>query len=194
MLSSTIIREVSENCGLSHDVAVAYFYFDFNDSEKQRSDKMVRSLIVQLFGQSAKESRQMESAFSSCINGQRQPDTKTLMRILKEIMESLTETYVILDALDECSDRQELLESIKEIQECKSQRLHMLLTSRRLTDIEEMLEPLISPQDRICIQSVLVDEDISIYIHERLKLSPWRKKPEVRNEIETKLMEKADGM
>lgn len=191
---------------------MVYFYFDFNDVDKQKSDKMIRSLISQLLSQlmmdskesgSTKPSRnnfkELESTFSNCSNGKGQPNSEQLMTILKEIFDNSDEIYVILDALDECSDREELINKIMEIQEWGFPYLHMLLTSRRLPDIEEMLdEILINPQDKICIQSALVDADIAIYVHKRLKddrkLQRWRNKPDVQEEIKLRLMEKADGM
>jgi hypothetical protein len=47
ILSSTIIEDVLYHY---HDptMAVIYFYFDFNDVEKQQYEKMLRSLITQL--------------------------------------------------------------------------------------------------------------------------------------------------
>jgi hypothetical protein len=169
ILSSTIITEVLQKHHLKSGVAVAYFYFDFNDLEKQNSDKMIRSLITQLSGQFTKKLKELELLFSSCNKGERQPDIGRLMTALKEIVEGFDETYIILDALDECSDRQELLDNVEEIQGWGLSQLHMLLTSRRLTDIEETLNLLTDSQNRICIQSALVDADILTYIHNRLQ-------------------------
>ena len=108
------------------------------------------------------------------------------------------ETFVILDALDECKERQNLLEDIDEMVGWKMEKLHILVTSRRENDIKESLEPLINDENVICIQSKLVTDDIRAYIHERLltdrRLRRWQKKPEVQREIETTLTGKADGM
>ncbi len=65
----------------------------------------------------------------------------------------------ILDALDECKERQELLTDIDEIAGWKNRKLHMLATSRRENDIEESLEPLVNDQEKICIQSALVNDE-----------------------------------
>jgi hypothetical protein len=79
------------------------------------------------------------------------------------------ETYIILDALDECRERQELLDDIETFAEWRTERLHILATSRREKEIEERIEPLIHDQGRICIQSALVNDDIRAYTHERLQ-------------------------
>ena len=120
------------------------------------------------------------------------------MRVLKELLEDLHETYIILDALDECMDRQELLNSIEEIQGWEISQLHLLLISRRLKDIEDILVSITDLHDRVSIQSSLVDEDIRLYIQEMLendrRLKRWRHKPLVQEEIKATLMGKADGM
>ncbi|KAA6409051.1 MAG: vegetative incompatibility het-e-1 [Lasallia pustulata] len=198
VLSSTIIDAVLQEPQSKSEIAVAYFYFDFNDVEKQKSDKMIRSLITQLSRQSKKKLNKLEALFASCNNGGRQPDVEGLLTVLKEVVEGFDETYIVLDALDECSDREELLECIEEIQGWKLRQFHMLVTSRWLIDIKESLEPLTEPRGRICIQSALVNADIRTYVHEKLQndrcLKRWSSKPEVQEEIETALMQKADGM
>lgn len=177
---------------------MSYFYFDFNDVEKQKPDRMIQSLITQLSRQSTKKLGELESLFSTCDSGGRQSDVERLMIVLKEVVESFDETYIVLDALDECSDRVVLMENIEHVQDWKLPQLHMLVTSRRLGDIEESLDPLITPRCKICIQSALVNADILIYVHERLQtdrhLTRWRNHPEVQEEIETTLMKKANGM
>ena len=198
VLSSTIITDISQSCHFKSGSAVAYFYFDFNDLEKQKSEKMIRSLIVQFSGQSLKNVIELEPLFSSCNNGGRQPEVEGLMKTLNGVLKYFDDAYIVLDALNECSDRYDLLNSIEEIQGWGLSQLHMLLTSRSLSEIEERLEPLTNSYDRICIQSASVDADIASYVHHRLQndrqLKRWRGKPHVQEEISTTLMEKADGM
>jgi hypothetical protein len=120
------------------------------------------------------------------------------VKILKEGVECFNEAYIILDALDECLDRHELLSRIEEIQGWNLAQLRMLVTSRRVEDIEDSLDSLVDAQDGIGIQSALVDANASIYIHDRLqndqRLKGWRNMPHVQTEIQTTLTEKADGM
>ena len=197
VLSSTIIAEVHKTC-LLEDVAVAYFYFDFNDAEKQKSDNMIRSIVKQLYTSLSKKHLKLESLFSSCNNGERQPSSYDLMQVLKDLMEGFHKTYIILDALDECSDVEKLLVNIEEIQNWQLTGLHMLLTSRRHMDIEDALKPLTNSKSRICIQSAAVDADIETYIRHRLqtdkKLSRWKNHTLAQEEIINALKSKADGM
>ena len=198
ILSSTIIQNTMAYCRHRTNSTVLYFYFDFNDVEKQRQEKMIRSLIIQLFSQCVCMPQALESLYSSCMNGESRPLYSSLLAILRQMMGQLEETYLIIDALDECLERQELLASIQELIGWKNRNLHILTTSRREKDIEDSMDSFNNNQGRICLQSILVSNDIRVYIHDRLQTDPtlrrWQKQPKVQQEIEDTLMGKADGM
>ena len=192
--SSTIIEDVYHHCESNASFAIAYFYFDFNDAEKQQSDNLICSLITQLSLQSPSCPDALAALYSQNQDGQRQPTTESLMTTLKSILRGFQHAYVILDALDECGDREQLLSLIEDITEWKLGTLHMLTTSRKEQDIDDCLGPLVSA--KINLESALVNVDIQTHLHERLrndaKLKKWPTK--VHEQIEVALMKKADGM
>ena len=198
VLSSTIIEAVSSYCSSETDWAVLYFFFDFNDDEKQQPDKMVRSLIVQLSSQNPSAPQSLLSLYSSCMSGGRQPAYDSLVATLRDMLGGFNRTNIILDALDECEKRPMLLSLIDNLVKWQDLSLHILATSRKERDIEESIQPLTNLDTRICIQSSVVNPDIQAYIQARLQTDPtlkrWRGRPEVQREVEEKLMEKADGM
>lgn len=176
----------------------AFFFFDFNDEQKQDREMMVRSLVRQLLQQSNKIPVSLDDLFSSCESGQRRPPVDALQEVLRSMIQELPEIYVVLDALDECAQRKELMQTLEAMVGWKLQNLHLLVTSRREQDIESTLEEFVDDQSRICLQSTLVDKDIQRYIRERLStdkiLQKWRKDDEVRREIEAVLRDRAHGM
>lgn len=198
ILSSAIVEDVLCYCDTRPTLAVTYFYFDFNDDAKQRHQEMLRSLLWQLSFQSTDAFEGLHSLFDSCGGGAGQPTHEALLMNLKKVMQGFEETFVVLDALDECKERFELLQDIRTITAWELRKLHIIATSRRQNDIEESLSPLCKDQDRICIQSAVVNNDIRAYVQERLLTDPrlkrWQNHPTVREEIEITLMEKADGM
>ena len=198
VLSSTIIKDVSKHYSPNPSLAVLYFYFDFNNIEKQRHEKMIRSLICQLSSQHVSTPQALESLHSSCMNGERQPVYESLLATLHQMMGHFKETYLVIDALDECLERQELLASIEEFTGWKDINLHILTTSRREKDIEESMESFNNDEGKVCIQSTLVNDDIRAFVRGRLRtdrdLKRWQKQPKVQQEIEDTLMYKADGM
>ena len=196
ILSSTILQNVLAECQAKTTSAVLYFYFDFNDAEKEQHEKMVRSLIGQLSRCSVGSA--LQDLHSSCLNGGRQPTSEVLLETLRRMMESFGDIYVVIDALDECTEREQLLAGLEEMASWEDVSLHLLATSRRETDIEESLNLLIDERNRISIQSAFVNADIRTYTYDRLqndrKLRRWLKHPEVQLEIEDTLVKKAAGM
>lgn len=198
ILSSTVLQDVHQHCQDDPGKVIAYFFFDFNDSRKQDPEMMVRSLICQLSQQSIQIPSSLDALFSSCGSGQRQPSTHALMDTLQSMIQDLLQIYVVLDALDECAERIELMEMVEMMVKWKAPNLHILLTSRRERDIESSLKGCIDPQNSICLQSKVVDKDIQHYVQQRLlndkALSKWGKDIALRQEIQTALKEGSKGM
>ena len=133
------------------------------------------------------------------MDGGWQPTYEALLEALHQTMASFEESFVILDALDECTDRSELLADIDNIMGWEDLDLHLLVTSRREQDIEESLSSLVvGHQASVCIDSAVVSADIRVYVHYRLradrKLKRWQKDLEMSQEIKDTIVDKADGM
>jgi hypothetical protein len=177
---------------------IVYYYFDFNDAEKQNATNMLKSVVLQLAERSERGIQRILSVYSSCNEGSRQPVHEQLLGTLKDNIELYDDVYLILDALDECGHRQELLELIEKILGWKIGKLHFLATSRKEHDIEEAFMYHLTSTQSVCIQSHLVDSDIRSYVRRRIrndtKFRRWQNKPEVLVMIEESLMDKASGM
>lgn len=127
------------------------------------------------------------------------PSAEKLADTIKDIVQTLPESYIIIDALDECGDQDALFKFLRALSTWQIGTLHLLVTSRKEVDIEDCLNALVKGEDQICIQSALVNQDIRAYIRETLQTDEklngrWGKKPEALKLIDEKLMEKADGM
>lgn len=192
--SSTIIQNVISDHQSEPTIAVVYFYFDFSDPDKQRTKSLVCSLITQLSEQCPHLPESLQLAYSQSQNGQIQLTVKELTTLLLQLVKDFNSTYILLDALDECTDREDLLEFIEALTGRNINSLHVLATSRKEHDIAVSLEPLVTCQK--CIQSALVDADIQVHILERLskdpKLNKWP--IDVQKEIEGALMRGSKGM
>jgi ankyrin repeat domain-containing protein 50 len=116
------------------------------------------------------------------------------MITLRHIIKGFQHVYVIVDALDECRDQDQLLAIIIEIISWKLGPLHLLATSRKEKDIEGCVGPLASTQ--FDLHSLQINTDIQTHIQETLKndskLKKWPSK--VHSQIEAALMEGAHGM
>ena len=136
--------------------------------------------------------------YSANLDGRRQPSKYELIELFHQLVGSFEETFLILDALDECGDRQTLLEMIDKFHKWDSKSLHVMATSRQEVDIKVGLEHLLVDDEKMSVQSDVVDKDIRLYIRHRVNFDSgfekWKKHQEVQKEIEENLMNKADGM
>ena len=148
--SSSIIKDIQDVCptGLAN---LAIFYFHFGDITKQDARNLLSSVLFQLCSQSGQYSQVLSSIYSSHGNGSREPSIETLQKCLKDILalQGQGPLYVVMDAIDECSDssglrtqRQEVLEILKELIELNHPHVHFCVTSRPEIDIQRVFDPL----------------------------------------------------
>ena len=199
VLCSTAIENVlkERDVAKKNEIGVGYFYFDFNNHDQQDCDLMLRSLISQLSLQSREDTNTLDALYLACGSGASQPSSTMLKNALKELVQNFMDTFIILDALDECKERKKLMRCIEEMAVWQNAGQHMLVTSRIESDIEESLSKITYNKYQICLQSAQVGDDIRLYVQSRIQtddqLRKWQESG-MQTEIETNLMEKADGM
>ena len=158
----------------------------------------MRSLISQLAAQSTNQPHALKSLHSSCEKAARQPRFSDLRQTLRDIVQIYDDTFIIIDALDECKEREQTLGDIQNFVKWQLGGLHILVTSRREGDIKVALDPLVNENRNIDMQSEVVDRYIRVYVRKILQsaqgLRRWRNKPLVQDEIEKALTENANGM
>jgi hypothetical protein len=198
ILSSTIIDDLLQHCHNDINMVTVYFYFDFNDAQKQDPELMLRSLLCQLLQHSYMIPKGVDEMFLSCQNGQRRPSLHALLEVTPQVMQQFTHVYIVLDALDECTQRPELMDVLESVASWQLDMMHVLMTSRKERDIESSLKSYVKEEDTVCLQRDVVDEDILRYVQKRLsddrRLAKWNKDTSTRQEIETALMRGARGM
>ncbi|CAN9382993.1 unnamed protein product [Alternaria alternata] len=198
VLSSTIIKHLLQHCQRDLRHVTAYFYFDFKDMQKQDPELMLCSLLHQLLQRLAMIPADFDAWFSSSGNGRRQPSLHELLVVVPQVMRGFTHVYIVLDALDECTRRPELLDILETMAGWQLDVLHVLMTSRKERDIETSLETYVRESDSTCLQRNIVDKDILRYVQQRLRddrsLAKWNKDAGIVSEIETALMHGARGI
>ncbi|CAD6581748.1 MAG: hypothetical protein ASARMPRED_000694 [Alectoria sarmentosa] len=193
ILSSTVVRSLLD-AGKSGGT-VAYFYFDFQTHEKQLFQNFLSSIVVQLFSQNPQVTAIVEELYKAYNGGRSRPTIQDTCVVLRRIINKIAASvYMVVDALDECQDRRTLLGGLKDIRSWNQENLHIFVTSRRETEIEDVLCTLTT--DTISLEESVVDGDILTYVRYQLqndvKLSKWSE--EIRNEIEIALVNGANGM
>jgi hypothetical protein len=197
VLCSTIIEHLRQNKEDSSHL-VLDFFFDFKDKAKQSLDKLVRSLIAQLYSGCEHSRKELDTLFSSCEDGRRQPTSESLFITFQHMMNHAEKIQIVIDALDECKTRKDLLSWMEKLSGSGYTKLYLLATSRKEEDIESELRRWLHQGNFISIQQDPVNSDIRAYVRKRLRedhrFERWYSVSSVQDEMETGLMKKAGGM
>ncbi|KAM0258592.1 hypothetical protein ACHAQJ_003763 [Trichoderma viride] len=202
ILSSSVINYINDQYKSDPLTAVAYFYFSFTDSQKQEVDVMLASIIKQISAHRPNIPQPVQQLNEYKVSGRR-PDTQTLITALKATLLGFSAVYIIIDALDECpainGERRKLLKVLSKMLNEATGSLHLLLTSRKESDINTAMIPHISRSfsyelDLLAYRRTL-DDDIGLFIDSILASDDYESWPqEVKAEARSSLIEKADGM
>ncbi|KAN0115502.1 hypothetical protein V8E51_005046 [Hyaloscypha variabilis] len=204
ILSSSVIKHLKRSYDDDPQVALAYFYFRFDDQEKPSTATLARSLIKQLYCHRPNTPEAVEVLHKYRENGQN-PDLDDLRNALLATIRGFSGVYIVLDALDEfaieANNRKKLLDFIRQIHTSDLEKLHILCTSRREVDIEKTFKTLFATPSAGNIEVDLLsyrgklDYDIGLHIDDTLASETFDDWPEeLKREGRQALVEKADGM
>ena len=191
--SSTIIEDVLSHCQSLPQYIVCYYYFDFQDPAKRIHESLIRSLLNQLANQHSDCTEILQRLFHRCQVGKQQPSHDALIEALQRMLRVVPVCYILIDALDECVDRDDLLRLIHFITGW-GKGVQILVTSRKERDIDLVLNVCATYQ--LNLQNEDVDADVGLYVRKQVRddtrLSAW---PEhVQQDIEHSLSSGANGM
>jgi hypothetical protein len=143
-LSSWIFDNLPE---ASKSFGVAYFFFDGRDSQKelQLHNKLIRTLLLQLSDiRHGGITEKLADLYKHCGEVQH-PSDEQLQNVLRDILDRFSQVYIMIDALDECTDRKKTLNWLNKFitdSNRKAANLHIVVTSRPETDINEIFAAL----------------------------------------------------
>ncbi|KAJ6447621.1 hypothetical protein C8R45DRAFT_1136732 [Mycena sanguinolenta] len=180
VLSSMIIDQIRD-IGVSY----AFFYFDINHPEQQKVNNLLCSLVHQLSIQLPCPA--LSKLRETCQKGEFLPSNADLLPILEDFC-GHDEIYLLIDALDESSERDMLLKVLASILGAKLPKMHLVVTSRtEITHFDLAKEAvLVSLEDS-------VRRDIELYVADELSTMGGyisKNKDDIRKE----LLDKGDGM
>jgi hypothetical protein len=191
-LSSSIIDKLPE---ATESLGIAYFFFDGRDSQKelQLHNKLIRALISQLSDtQHGGITEKLADLYKRC-GEVRQPSDEQLQNVLRDILDRFSHAYLMIDALDECTDREKtLIWANKLISDTnhKAANLHIVITSRPERDIHEILAAL--DQHSIDVGEANT-EDITEHLKLHMESKFMKYEENTRAKIMSELEEHAEG-
>ena len=204
-VSSTIIQDIKAQCEAGES-SMAYFYFDFRNANKQTLHDLVPSLLTQLSAHSSLRCDILSKLYSDHDDGKQQASDRVLTKCLKDMLALPNQSpiYLIIDALDESpntsgipSARERVLHLLNELVDLRLPNLHICVTSRPESDIQDVISPLTSLRVSLHDQTGQKN-DIAEYVRsivysnsERI-IRRWKK--EDKDLVVEVLSERADGM
>jgi hypothetical protein len=192
ILCSTLVEHVKSLCTGDSTDRCAYFYFDFSDAQKQNLSNMLSSFVGQL--SAAVVLDQVDVLYKSCNDGQCRPCVDDLVKVLVSLCSGSQRTYLIVDAMDECTERKQLLTLLRKLIQTDSIHANVLVTSREELDIAESLRGVVAKS--VNLECGGLDSDIERYIRKCLNNdNDWQNDTsEVKEEIREALLKGAHGM
>ena len=183
---------------------MAFFYFDFRDTDKQNRRGLLSSLLCQFCAVSDPCYEILSRLYSTHAGGTREPSDSALAQCLMDMLqlEGQPPIYIIVDALDECPNssgmptaREKVLEFLEDLIEYQLPNLRICVSSRPEFDIRSVLKPLapfrVSLHDETGQKKDILDY-VSAVVQSDRRMRKWRE-PEKKLVIDT-LSERADGM
>ena len=132
--------------------------------------------------------------YAHCGNGHFEPTLDDLQNALQGILDGFSSTFIILDALDECAEREKTLNWIQTLSLEKDVNLglHLIVTSRPELEINDQFQS----HHSIDLVKDPGNHDLRAYLDYQLQnnsaLQKW--KFDTQELIKSTLLKKADGM
>ena len=170
--------------------ALAFYYFDFTNDVKTKTLSCLRSLLLQL-AERAADTTSLQAIHRVYAMGT--PPIQEFLEVLKSMLCTHSRVYIVVDALDECTDQEELFALLNSIRDWNLECLSILVTSRDEPDIRECVHP--APEQEINLRNAAIENDVRLFIVETLRkdkrLQDWS---DIFPEIEGALTSGAHGM
>ena len=202
VLCSTAIQYTLRHRMSNPRVGIAFFFFTFSDDSKQDASAMLRALVLQLSSQLNNNDTFLSRLYDRHRNAA--PPDQDLEDCMHQLVQGFEHVYIILDALDESPRnkhgknlRRSVLEVLVIIRRWSEPGLHLLVTSRDVTDIRDVFcDDLHTTSDEVVsMKNTSVDSDIASFISGYLKDSrELRKWEKYHDQIEKALTERSNGV
>jgi len=201
-LASTIVDEMLRTLtSQPNDEALAYFYCDRNQSDRQDPLLILRSFVRQLSTTRTGDAIQPTLAqlyhqkkLTGFASGAL--DMKESVDLLSQYVNTYPQTTLILDALDECDHRtrKRLIIALDDIIKCATKPIKVFISSRPDEDIKHRFET----ESNVGIQATDNQNDIAKFVAAGLEADDKSRRRELSKELKkdiiNTLLHKSQGM
>ncbi|KAL7928629.1 hypothetical protein V8C35DRAFT_317810 [Trichoderma chlorosporum] len=192
-INASYIIEALRKQSHTGNFGVAYVYFSYKDIEIQTPVNVMASILQQLISDKPSHLSELRSLYTQHTNQKTRPSVPDIVALLLDVVLSFSKVFIIIDALDECTDADDvrfiLLTELKKLKH----RMCLLVMSRPIPDLEQLLEGAI----RLNVEASLID--IKNYLQQRLEGTRSIQRhladePSLRDRIVSVVIQKIKGM
>ncbi|KAF1966760.1 hypothetical protein BU23DRAFT_661486 [Bimuria novae-zelandiae CBS 107.79] len=192
VMTSIVISALWELYCTDSTVGLAFVYCDYNCSDEQTLEKLLRSLLKQLVERQISLSSDVEQ-FHRKYNGALEgPMATDVSRKLQTVEDSYQRVFILIDALDECQPTSHCVRKfLSELFGLQNSRpVNLWATSRPIPEIEEEFTN--AEKLKICAHR----EDVGKYLHSQMDSLPKsvRSSPDYQEEITIRILDSIGEM
>ena len=134
---------------------VAFYHFDSRDPYANSLERCLMSVIGQLISEETAIPTVIQNLYFNHAGSSMSPSVQILQEILFSVVSMQSGCFVVLDALDECSELEEMLRVLNALRRRGSknpQKLRVLVTSRNEPQISAALNTGLPDEYAVCIE------------------------------------------
>ena len=144
--SSVVVEDCLSQAATRSGENLAFFYCSDEGPNRNRPTWILRSILAQLM--CSPNNLEVPTRLMELYEPSRKIPDEHVVRLtadecvnmLREVISQAKETTVVIDALDECEDPDELLLSLKEVEEGNPRRTRLFLSSRMHVRVSKIYE------------------------------------------------------
>ena len=198
--SSVVVEDCLSQAAPRSGENLAFFYCSDEDPNRNRPIWILRSILAQLM--CSPNNLEVPTRLMEIYDSSRKSPDENVVRLtadecvitLRQVISQAKETTVVIDALDECEDPDELLLSLKEVEQGNPRRIRFFLSSRMHVRVSKIYES--------CITVSTLgrnDADLAYYIWNEVTNRKTRrlldgKRPDLEARLIGPLTRQAQGM
>lgn len=177
----------------STNTGIAFIYCNYKEQTEQTTVNLISSLLRQLARQKPFILDNLASLHKRHSSSNTRPTITKLLKELQSTSSSFTNVFIIIDALDECSEENGSREGLLERLRALPENVHLMFTSRPHIRIDR------SFPDMQELEIIANTEDVQTYIDSRISQSRRlvcniNQRPDILGMIKDKVPEKCKGM
>jgi Cdc6-like AAA superfamily ATPase len=174
------------------DIGIAYLFCSYKAQADQSASSLFAALLKQLVQSRPDIAAPVTRNCEHHIKQRSRPSLDKILRVLQSVCLNYTTVYIVVDALDECTDRDgtqgRLIDKLRELQVKTDVRL--LFTSRFIPEITQKF------QLNLMLEVRASEEDVKRFVAGQMPRLPncIRRDDELKQAVQNKIVEAVDGM